>query len=120
MGNAGNPPYIDLDKALEREDLANAWLAAHERSFVSLAQALRLTMLMARDETPGYEKAVRRFLLRFIREVHPTPEQIRKVAHALEELPDPPLLPGTEGPEAALADLACQLEERQRELRFAH
>jgi hypothetical protein len=38
MGLPGNPPYIDLDAALAREDLPNAWIAAYERSYVNLTR----------------------------------------------------------------------------------
>jgi len=117
MGNAGNRyPYVDLDKALDAEDLAHAWQGAHERrGGVKNSQALRLTMLIALKEDKDYEAAVRRFMVRFIRDENPDPEQIRKVAHALEELvktKEAPI-PGT--PEHALLDLVRRLEERERE-----
>jgi hypothetical protein len=118
MGVKSHGLYVDLDKALDAEDLAHAWMGAHERpGGVKLSQALRLTMLMAFKENGSYDAAVRRFLLRFIRDEKPTPEQIRKIAHALEELPAKDVHMPHEGPEFALKDLVRQLEEREQERR---
>jgi len=115
MGLAGHPPYIDLDAALDSGNLTNAWMAAHERSYIPLDQALKLTILMGLDASEtGYEKAARRFLERFIREAKPTLVQVKKVADALAELPKRLgyAEPG-ESPEWALRDLAGQLERRR-------
>jgi len=118
MGEAGNGPYVDLDKALDAEDLPHAWMGANERrGGVKISQALRLTMLMAFKQNGSYEAAVRRFMLRFIRDEKPTPEQIRRVAHSLEELPRKDVHMPREGPEFALKDLVRQLEEREEERR---
>jgi len=113
MGLAGHPPFVDLDKALERGYLPSAWMAAHERSYVTLDQALLLTMLMARDEVPRYPPVARRFLIRFIREAKPTLEQVKRVADGLDVLGTPEA--GVQAIEArkALADLARQLRERR-------
>ena len=117
MGQAGNAPYVDLDKALDAEDLPHAWMGAHEsRGGVKLSQALRLTMLIATRRSRSYPSAVRKFMVRFISEEAPTPEQIRKVAHALEELEGMTHIHVRgEGPEWALKDLVRQLEERERD-----
>lgn len=116
MGVKSHGLYVDLDKALDAEDLPHAWMAAHERrGGVKLSQALRLTMLIAYKEGGSYNGAVRRFLIRFIRDEKPTPEQVRKVAHALEELPQNEFLMEKEAAEFALKDLVGQLEQGERE-----
>jgi len=118
MGVKQHGLYVDLDKALDAEDLPHAWMGAHERrGGVKLSQALRLTMLMAFKEDGSYDAAVRKFLARFIRDEKPTPEQIRKVANALEELPRKEVYMPREGPEFALKGLVAQLEEREQERR---
>jgi hypothetical protein len=116
MGEAGTKPLFDLDYALEKGNLSSAWFAATEAGYVKLEQALKLTMLMGINESPGYDRAARKFLVRFIREVEPTMEQVRKVAHALEELHwvNEIVYTRGEGPEWALKDLARQIEERGR------
>lgn len=115
MGNAGNAPFYDLDQCLDEGNLSGAWFAAVESRYVYLDQALKLTMLMGLDEVPSknYEPAVRRFLIRFIREIRPTPEQIRKVANALEELPRKEAFFDSEDARPALESLARQLRERR-------
>ena len=117
MGEAGHKPLYDLDHALERGNLRNAWFAARQAGYVTLEQALKLTVLMGIDESAGYDRAARKFLVRFIREVEPTLEQIRKVTHALEELHsvNETVYIRGEGPEWARKDLVRQLEERERE-----
>jgi hypothetical protein len=116
MGEAGHKPLFDLDRALETGNLSAAWFAAVGAGYVTLEQALRLTILMGIEESPRFEKAARRFLVRFIREVGPTLDQIQKVADALEELHsvNERVYVNEEGPEWALKDLARQLKERQR------
>lgn len=116
MGVKSRGLYVDLDKALDEDDLPHAWMGAHERGGgVRLSQALRLTMLIGHRKSSSYDGAVRRFLARFIAEEKPTLEQIRKVAHALEELPKTMEAPIPGSPEYALLDLVRQIEERERD-----
>jgi hypothetical protein len=116
MGEAGNRQvYVDLDQALDEEDLSYAWQGAHERAYIHLHQALRLTILMARLEAPKYEAAARKFLIRYIRETKPSFGLLIEVAKALEELPDLTVYPTGEGPEYELKELARAMEKAQKD-----
>jgi hypothetical protein len=63
-------------------------------------------MLMAVEESPGFESAARRWLVRFIREERPMVNEVKRVADALTECGEDYLLPRGEGPRAALRALA--------------
>jgi hypothetical protein len=107
--------YVDLDQALEEEDLPHAWMGAHERAYIHLHQALRLTILLAQSEVPKYEAAARKFLIRYMRETKPSLKLLVEVAKALEELPDLMVHPSGQGPEYELKELAKAIEKAQRE-----
>ena len=113
MGNAGHAPHIDLDTALGKADLPSAWFAAVESRYLYLDQALSLTLLLGREMAPSYNAAARKFLIRFIREVNPTLEQVKKVADALRAIGDPEDAFGEIDALPAMADLARQMRERR-------
>jgi hypothetical protein len=116
MGEAGNgQTYVDLDQALKEEDLAYAWQGAHERAYIHLHQALRLTILLAQSEAPRYEAAASKFLIRYIRETKPSLKLLVEVAKALEELPDLMVHPAGQGPEYELKELARAIEQAHKE-----
>lgn len=75
-----------FDQAIANGKLSSAWFHAVELPHLSLDRALRLTMLMGVEESRGFEKAGRRFLIRFIRECEPSLEQVKRVADALNEV----------------------------------
>jgi hypothetical protein len=56
-------------RALDRENVTEALSAASELQFVSLAEALELTLLLADREPEKYERAAARWHLRFLQEV---------------------------------------------------
>lgn len=93
--------------------MAGAWYAAVEARQVFLDQALRLTLLLGREQSEDYEAAARRFLVRFLKEVKPTLEQAKKVADALNEIGKPDSFTADMEALPAMADLARQLRERR-------
>ena len=56
-------------RALDRGNVTEALSAAAELQFVSLAEALELTLLLVEDEPERYERAATRWHLRFAQEV---------------------------------------------------
>lgn len=78
-----------FDAAIDRGDLQAAWTWAAEVPLLSLDRALRLTMLMAQQEMPAYERAARRWLVRLIREFEPSLGLLREIVSALEEIGRP-------------------------------
>lgn len=101
-----------LDQALNRGNLANAWMYAHSVPVLTLDRALRLTILLGLEEGHrSYPAAARRFLRRFIRECEPTLEQVKRVADALDCLANHPHL--RLDARDALQDLARQLAEKR-------
>jgi hypothetical protein len=56
-------------RALDRGNVTEALSAAAELQFVSLAEALELTLLLADSEAERYERAAARWHLRFAQEV---------------------------------------------------
>jgi len=116
MGEAGNSQvYVDLDEALEQENLAFAWQGAWEQGHVRLYQALRLTVLMGVQEDPSFRAACNRLLIRFIREVKPSLELTGELIAALKELDSFAVHPAGEGPEYELKKLAKAIEQAHRE-----
>jgi len=114
MGNAGNGPPFDLDKALERGNLSSAWFAATEAGATHLDQFLLITILMGEEGSPRYEAAARKFLARFLREVKPTLEQVKTVSEALYVIGDEEAFSPDRGNAAkGMTDLARQLRERR-------
>lgn len=115
MGEAGNAYSINLDKALEREMLPQAWQGAWERGYVHLDQALLLTILLANEEGPKFKAAGRRFVIRFIREAQPSFELLIEVLQALRDLPGYGVYPRGEGPEWELRYLAQAIRRAREE-----
>jgi hypothetical protein len=111
VGNAGQTPIFNLDKALERGNLRTAWIAALEASYIPIDRALLLTILMGRDRAPGYERAARRFLVRFLQEVEPGLEQVKRAADALAVLGEPEESLAQIEARKALGELAKHLKE---------
>jgi hypothetical protein len=60
--------YTRLRRALDRGNVTEALSAASELQFVSLAEALELTLLLAGGEPEKYERAAARWHLRFAQE----------------------------------------------------
>jgi hypothetical protein len=61
--------YMRCRQALDRGSLTEALSAASELQFVSLAEALELTLLLADSEPDRYERAAARWHSRFLQEV---------------------------------------------------
>jgi hypothetical protein len=61
--------YMRFRRALDRGNVTEALSAASELQFVSLAEALELTLLLAGREPEKYERAAARWHLRFAQEV---------------------------------------------------
>lgn len=105
-------PYIPervFDAAIEEGKLSTAWRAAQNMPHVTLDRALQLTIVMAVEEDPGTAAAIRRFIVRFIREWDPAPKQISNLADALETLERQRGL--ADDARDALEDLARRLAE---------
>jgi hypothetical protein len=95
--------------AIKRGDLQAAWGNAISMAVVPLDSALKLTIFMAEQEFPSYERIARRWLVRFIREHEPTIKQVMKAADALNEIQ---VFIQREEARAALLDLADQIRRR--------
>jgi hypothetical protein len=78
-------PYLRLEDALKARDVSEAWKWAGRIPRLDLERALQLVLLLAREESPMFQRAARRWLVRFIREQEPTVEQVMKAADALNE-----------------------------------
>lgn len=114
MGEAGHRPLFDLDQALEKSDLPKAWYAAVQLGVIHLDQFLLITLLLGEEDSPRFEAAARKFLVRFIRGVKPSIEQIKTVADALWVAGDPEAFPPERGTaRKGMTDLARQLRERR-------
>ena len=61
--------YMRFRRALDGDNVTGALSAASELQFVSLAEALELTLLLADREPEKYERAAARWHLRFAQEV---------------------------------------------------
>lgn len=61
VGNAGSP-HARLQRALDREDLPGAHAAAVDLGRVTLADALRILLLIARKDPDRFERAAVRFI----------------------------------------------------------
>jgi hypothetical protein len=97
-----------FEQAINKQRFDMAWAHATDMAHVSLAQALRLTVLAGELEDPKFPRLARRFLVRFIREQAPTLDQVKRVADALDCIADDLPVPG--GPRPALHALVKQLE----------
>lgn len=114
MGEAGHKPLFDLDYALEKGDLSKAWYAATEAGVIHLDQFLRITLLLAEEDSPRFEAAARKFLVRFLREVKPPIETTRTVVDALWMAGDTEAFAPERGSaRRGMVDLARQLRERR-------
>lgn len=96
--------------AIERGDVQAAWSNAISIPVVPLDLALKLTILMAEQEFPGYQRVARRWMVRFIREHEPTLAQVMRVADALNELET--FIQRDEA-KAALLNLGDQIRKRE-------
>ena len=56
-------------RALDRGNVTEALSAASELQFVSLAEALELTLLLAKGEPDKFERAAARWHVRFVQEI---------------------------------------------------
>jgi hypothetical protein len=61
--------YMRFRRALDRGNVTEALSAASELQFVSLAEALELTLLIADREPEKFERAAARWHLRFAQEI---------------------------------------------------
>ena len=61
--------YMRFRRALDRGNVTEALSSAAELQFVSLAEALELTLLLADKESEKYERAAARWHVRFLQEV---------------------------------------------------
>jgi len=61
--------YMRFRRALDRGNVTEALSAASELDFVSLAEALELTLLLADKEPEKYDHAAARWHVRFLEEV---------------------------------------------------
>ena len=61
--------YMRFRRALDRGRVTEAFSAASELQFVSLAEALELTLLLADQEADKYARAAARWHVRFVQEV---------------------------------------------------
>jgi hypothetical protein len=115
MGQAGNKPLFDLDVALARKNLANAWYAAVGAGVVYLDQFLLITLLLGEEDSDNFDAAARKFLIRFMKELKPPIEQVKTVAEALWVVGDSDAFPPTRNQaQSAMADLARQIREQVR------
>ena len=67
--NAQGSPYTRFRRALDRGNVTEALSAASELQFVSLAEALELTLLLVGSEPDKFSRAVVRWHARFLHEV---------------------------------------------------
>lgn len=88
MGSRIQPKLVTshLDRAIKEGRLDAAWRQARLLPHVTLDRALRLTVLMADQSSPGYAGAARKFLARFMSEYKPSMRLVTDVAGALAGL----------------------------------
>ncbi len=67
MSVKGNPRRW-FHAALERQDAAGAWAAAHELGWLTLADAMALCLVLRDADTSRYERAAARWAARFVLE----------------------------------------------------
>jgi hypothetical protein len=83
-------PYTIFRRALDANSLVSAVAAAHDLHYVSLPDALRLLVLMARDRDKLLSRSVVRWLGRFCLEAQPaTLDEVLDAAEHLAGLPSP-------------------------------
>ena len=80
---SGGHPYAEFKRALDRGNLWVAEAAARDLPQVSLEDALRLVYLYAERESPKFEKAVLRWLERYLAESSPGLRSFAKVVQSL-------------------------------------
>jgi hypothetical protein len=115
MGEAGHKPLFDLDTAIARRDLPKAWYAAAGAGVVYLDQFLLITLLLGEEDSGSFDAAARKFLIRFMKEIKPSIEQVKTVSEALWVVGDSDAFPPTRNQaQSAMADLARQIREQVR------
>jgi hypothetical protein len=81
-------PYTIFRRALDANSLISALAAAHDLHYVSLPDALRLIVLMARDRDKLLARSVVRWLGRFCLETSATLDEILDAAEHLAAIVD--------------------------------
>lgn len=81
--------YETLDRALTARDYGLAARLARSLSFVSLRDALRLTVLAARKDPEHYDAMAKRWLIRFMHEHRPSLKLLSWIADDFDKLADP-------------------------------
>ena len=97
-------------RALDRGNVTEALSAASELQFVSLAEALELTLLLAEREPEKYERAAARWHVRFAQEV---PAR-RPPSRARRSSPCSTAIPANRLAAAALAELLSRRRSCER------
>ena len=83
MGAAGHP-YASFQRALKRGNVLMAVAAAKDLPQLSLADALELTVLVARKDSRRHQRVAARWLLRYLEEdPHATVEEAALAASSL-------------------------------------
>ena len=78
--------YVRFRRAIDRGALWMAEDAARELPSLSLEDALALVHLYAEHESPKFEPAARRWLVRYLSEATPSLRDVAKVTASLAEL----------------------------------
>lgn len=102
---------LRFNQAIKNKNVDAGWcLAQRFPNGLPLDQALELTILLGELGDRRLDPAARRFLVRFIEELKPTLDQVKRVADALHNLVMTTDLPALqEEAVRALEDLAGQL-----------
>ena len=77
--------HVRFRRAIERRALWMAEDAARELPYMSLEDALQLVHLYAEHESPKFEPAARRWLVRYLTEGTPSMWDVAKVTASLAE-----------------------------------
>ena len=85
MGDAGSA-QARFDRAVKTGNVVGAELAARELGRLGLLDAAALCGLLARTDPERFERAARRWLLRYIHERQPALAEIALASAALAEL----------------------------------
>jgi hypothetical protein len=101
--------YMRFRRALDRGNVAEALSAASELQFVSLADALELTLLLADREPEKYDRAAARWHVRFLQEVPNVDLRENQAVLALLAA-----IPATRLAAAALAELLSRRRSCER------
>lgn len=101
--------YMRFRRALDRGNVTEALSAASELQFVSLADALELTLLLADREPEKYDRAAARWHVRFLQEVPNVDLRENQAVLALLAA-----IPATRLAAAALAELLSRRRSCER------